>query len=76
MNRCIELMLESSKKNQIFITTHSLEFLQKIIEKAKEKSIDLKVFSISNLKDGIVEYNSYDLDEAYAAVNKIGVDLR
>ncbi len=76
MDYCIDLMLKSTKDNQIFITTHSLEFLQKAIEKAKYADIDLKIFSITNLKNGILEYESYDLDEAYAAVNRIGVDLR
>lgn len=76
MSRCIDLMLRSAKDNQIFITTHSLEFLQKILEKAKDANINLKVFSITSLKNGLLEYESYDLDEAYAATNKIGVDLR
>lgn len=76
MDHCIDLMLKSANKNQIFITTHSLEFLEKILEKAKDANVNLKVFSITNLRNGILEYNSYDCDEAYAAVNEIGVDLR
>lgn len=76
MDRCIDLMLKSAKNNQIFITTHSLEFLEKILEKAKGTNANLKVFSIANLRGGILEYNSYDCDEAYSAVNEIGVDLR
>jgi len=76
MGRCIDLMLKSAKINQIFITTHSLEFLQKTLERAKDADVNLRVFSITNLKNGLLEYESYDLDEAYAAVNRIGVDLR
>lgn len=76
MDRCIDLMLNSAKSNQIFITTHSLEFLEKTLERAKNADVNLKVFSITNLKNGLLEYESYDLDEAYAAVNRIGVDLR
>ncbi len=76
MDRCIDLMVKSAKNNQIFITTHSLEFLEKMLEKAKDTNVRLRVFSITSLKNGILEYDSYDLDEAYAAVNKIGVDLR
>ena len=76
MDRCIDLMLRSTKDNQIFITTHSLEFLEKTLERAKNADVNLRVFSITNLKNGLLEYVSYDLNEAYAAVNEIGVDLR
>jgi len=76
MDTCIDLMLKSSKKNQIFITTHNIELLQKLLDKAQEYDVNLKVFSILSLKNGILDFESYSLEEAYAAVNKIGVDIR
>jgi len=76
MSKCIELIVESSKFNQVFITTHSLEFLQKILEIATEQNANLKVFAFRSLRDGIPEIDIYDLDEAESAVNEIGVDLR
>jgi AAA15 family ATPase/GTPase len=76
MNKCIELMVKSSQYNQLFITTHSLEFLQKILEMATKHNANLRVFAFRSLKDGIPEIEIYDLDEAESAVNKIGVDLR
>ncbi|AIJ05123.1 hypothetical protein JH146_0272 [Methanocaldococcus bathoardescens] len=76
MDKVVDLIITSSQKNQIFITTHNLEFLQKILEKAYEKNTNLKVFALENLKDGIPEIEAYECDEANAALNKIGVDLR
>ena len=76
MDKVVDLIITSSQKNQIFITTHNLEFLQKILEKAYEKNTNLKVFAFENLKDGIPEIEVYECDEANAALNKIGVDLR
>jgi AAA15 family ATPase/GTPase len=76
MDKVIDLIITSSQKNQIFITTHNLEFLQKILEKAYEKNTNLKVFAFENLKEGIPEIEVYECDEANAALNKIGVDLR
>lgn len=76
MKHCIDLMVESASKNQIFITTHNIEVLQMILKKAKEANINLKVYSINAVKNGIPEYETYNLNEAYTAVNKIGVDLR
>ncbi len=76
ISKCADLMVKSSKRNQIFITTHNLELLQVILEKAKEYNVNLKIYSTTCLRDGILKCESYDLDEAYTAVNKIGVDLR
>ncbi|WP_457611669.1 AAA family ATPase [Methanocaldococcus sp.] len=76
MDKVIDLIINSSQKNQIFITTHNLEFLQKILEKSYEKNINLKVFAFENLVDGIPNIEVYECDEANAALNKIGVDLR
>ncbi len=76
MDHCTDLMIKSSDRNQIFITTHNIEFIKIMLEKAKNSNKNLKVFSIANLKDGILEYDVYDLEEAHSAMNKIGVDLR
>ncbi|MHA1649513.1 MAG: hypothetical protein ACTSYB_04890 [Candidatus Helarchaeota archaeon] len=49
---------------------------QSITEILEEKNIDLKIFNFTKLRKGIIEHTSYNLSEAYAAVSKIGVDLR
>ena len=76
MSRCVDLMLESSNKNQIFISTHSLEFLEMILEKAKARNASLNVYKLLELKDGELKYKLYTRDVAYASIKEIGRDLR
>jgi len=76
MDKVISMILEASKYNQIFITTHNLEFLEKLLDMGAQKGPSLKVFRFKKLDRGIPKIESYDLKEANAAVNKIGVDLR
>ncbi|AIF69627.1 hypothetical protein PAP_06135 [Palaeococcus pacificus DY20341] len=76
MNKVINMILEASRYNQIFITTHSLEFLEKLLDMAVQKKTDLRIFRFEKWDKGIPKIESYDLNEANAAVNKIGVDLR
>ena len=76
MNHCVDLILESSNKNQIFISTHSLEFLMMLLEKAKERDVNLNVYKLLELKDGMLKYKLYKRDVAYASIKEIGRDLR
>ena len=76
MNEVAKLIAEGAETNQIFITTHSLEFLRKVLRKLKEKDINTSVFSFKSIKNGVLEFDYYDLNEAYTAMDKIGVDLR
>jgi AAA15 family ATPase/GTPase len=77
MKNVIDIILEASKhNNQIFITTHSLEFLENLLEMAAQKGANLMTFRFEKLDNGIPVIESYDLTEANKAVNKIGVDIR
>ena len=76
MDKVISMILEASKYNQIFITTHNLEFLEKLLDMGAQRGANLKVFSFKKLEKGKLTVNSYNLEEANAALNKIGVDLR
>ncbi len=71
-----EALVDASKSNQIFISTHSLEFLKMILEKTKTKNVSLNVYKLLELKDGKLEYKLYTRDVAYASINEIGRDLR
>jgi len=78
IEKLAEEILESSKglNNQIFISTHSLELLEKIVRKAKEKNVHLNIYKFRELKDGNLIYDAYSLEEAYEAMGEIGMDLR
>lgn len=71
-----EALADASKSNQIFISTHSLEFLEMILEKAKAKDVSVNVYKLLELKDGILKHKLYTRDVAYASVKEIGRDLR
>lgn len=71
-----EALVIASKSNQLFISTHSLEFLEIILEKAKEKDADLNVYKLIDLRDGELKYKLYTRDVAYASIKEIGRDLR
>ena len=66
----------SETRHQVFIVTHNIEFLEKLLWYAKDKERDLEVFGFYNLKDGIPEFEKYDLKTAYNAINTLSVDLR
>ncbi|MDQ7032444.1 MAG: AAA family ATPase [Desulfonauticus sp.] len=74
LNSLVEEIVTS--RHQIFIVTHNLEFLQKLLWKAKVKEQDLKVFGFYSLSQGIPEIEIYDLKDAYINFNKLEIDLR
>ncbi len=68
--------LIAATKHQIFIVTHSLEFLEKLLWYALEEEANLKVFGFYALKDGIPMIEAYDLKNAYNSIYKLDIDLR
>lgn len=80
--KSLELIAEAivysakNNNNQIFISTHSLEFLEMLLKKAKEENVDVNVYKFIELKDGELKYKIYKRDEALAGLEIIGYDLR
>jgi AAA15 family ATPase/GTPase len=78
--KSLELIAESiaysAKSNQIFIATHSLEFLEMLLKNAKKENVNLNVYKLIELKDGELRYKLYSRDVAYASIKDIGRDLR
>ena len=70
-------IIRSGKRNQVFLTTHSLEFVESILSYAKkDKDVDVKVIGLYDLKEGRLDYEIYSKEDAYTIVNKLGADLR
>jgi AAA15 family ATPase/GTPase len=66
-----------AKRNQIFLTTHSLEFVDNLLYYAKEREdVDVKVIGFYELIDGKLDYEIYNEKQAYTIVNKLGEDIR
>ena len=63
-------------KHQVFIVTHSLEFLEKLLWHARESEADLKVLGFYDLEDGIPTIEEYTLKEAFNSLYKLDIDLR
>jgi len=64
--------------NQVFLSTHSLELVEALVEQAEElglKDQDLKVYRLA-LKGGAPYSKVYTLSEALDAVKKLEWDLR
>ncbi len=67
-------MVESP--HQIFVATHNLDFLKRILYYAKEREKDIRVLAFRDLKEGIPEIRTYALEEAFTALNVLEMDLR
>ncbi len=67
-------MVESP--HQIFVATHNLDFLKRILYYAKEREKDIRVLAFRDLKEGIPEIKTYALEEAFTALNVLEMDLR
>jgi len=66
------------RKNQVFLSTHSLELIEMLIEQAEKlglKDQDLKIYRLA-LKNGVLYSKVYTLSEALDAVKKLEWDLR
>jgi AAA15 family ATPase/GTPase len=72
-----EEIIRSGKRNQIFLTTHSLEFVEYLLYHAKKiEDVNVKVLGFYDLIDGKLDYEIYNHKEAYSIVNKLGEDIR
>lgn len=66
---------EAAKKNQIFISTHSLEFIDEILSNAK--NINVKFFSLElDQNSGKLSYYSFDSQSAIFRRKELEADLR
>jgi len=66
------------RRNQVFLSTHSLELIEMLIEQAEKlglKDQDLKIYRLA-LKNGVLYSKAYTLSEALDAVKKLEWDLR
>ncbi len=74
-----EAIIKSRKEreNQVFITTHSLEFIDLVLRKAKKYDMgkEISIYRIS-LKNGELKYRLYSYEEALKAREEFEVDLR
>ena len=70
-------IVHSGKRNQIFLTTLSLEFVEDLLYYAKKRTdVDVKVIGFYDLVDGKLDYEIYSEEQAYTIVNKLGEDIR
>jgi len=68
----------SERKNQVFLSTHSLELVEMLLEQAEKlglKDQDLKIYRLA-LKNGVLYSKAYTLSDALDAVKKLEWDLR
>ncbi len=63
--------------NQVFVSTHSLEFLDMVLEAVREEGVegDLVVYRL-HLRDGILSYRRYSYEEARKLRHELELDLR
>lgn len=72
-----EILLNSSD-SQFFISTHSLELLNKILEKAEkfDKLESVRILKLRRLSDGFIERETLSGREAKEEIESIETDLR
>jgi len=64
--------------NQVFLSTHSLELIEMLLEQAEKlelKDQDLKIYRVT-LENGVLHSEEYTLSEALNALRKLEWDLR
>jgi hypothetical protein len=69
-------IVNSGKKHQIFLSTHSLEFVEKLLSYAQKEPVDLKILGFYKLLNGNLDYEIYDKEQAHIIVNELEEDLR
>ncbi len=67
-------IIEAAKRNQIFISTHSLELIDDILAEAQD--IDIRFFVPNLDENGILTYYSFDKEEAEFRRKELEADLR
>ncbi len=74
----VDKIVESSKKrkNQIFISTHSLDFISLLLKRVEKENISVNLYHLIELEKGILKYVCYSKEDALGAIEKIGIDLR
>jgi len=65
-------------KSQVFITTHSIEFLGYVLDSCAKLGVEseARVFRFKSIDGGVPNVEVYNGSEANVAINTIGVDLR
>ncbi|AHL23066.1 MULTISPECIES: ATP-binding protein [Thermococcus] len=65
-------------KSQVFITTHSIEFLGYVLDSCAKLGVEseVRVFRFKSIDGGVPNVEVYNGSEANVAINTIGVDLR
>lgn len=72
-----EEIVKRGKKHQIFISTHSLEFVKYIIYFAENyPTVDIKILGFHELKEGILNYSIYSKEKAEILLFELQEDLR
>ncbi len=74
----IRQLIESSAErgNQVFISTHSLEFIERLLKEARERNVPVNVYNFTAIENGRLKYRVYKRDVAYLSIREIGRDLR
>ncbi len=77
MNIFAKEVVKAGKQHQIFINTHSDEMVKYILAHSQDSNdIDIKIISFRELKDGILNYEIFDKNEAETLIFSLGEDLR
>lgn len=65
-------------ESQVFITTHSIEFLGYVLDSCAKLGVEseVRVFRFKSIENGVPKVEVYTGSEANVAINSIGVDLR
>jgi len=72
-----EEIVKRGRKHQIFISTHSLEFVKYIIYFAENyPTVDIKILGFHELKEGILNYSIYSKEKAEMLLFELQEDLR
>ncbi|RZN15708.1 MAG: hypothetical protein EF812_01620 [Methanosarcinales archaeon] len=78
LNILAKEILSSSEYSQIFISTHSLELIEYLLEKAKKsgKIESIKILKLRRLTEGYIEREIFSGKEAAEEIEMIKTDLR
>ena len=70
-------LCEAAKRNQVFISTHSLELIDEILNVAEDENIDVMFFTLElDQTNGKLSYYSFDIESAEFRRRELEADLR